>query len=52
MALRGRRIVVPSAFKRFDHLSFIDQFSKKSKIGLPQQPLTERVSDVSEKLDF
>ena len=25
---------------------------EKSSIGWPQQPLTERVSDISEKLDF
>ena len=25
---------------------------QKSKIGWPQQPATERVSDISEKLDF
>ena len=43
--------MVPSGFRRFVHLGFINRFSKKD-IGWPQQPLTERVSDISERLDF
>ena len=27
-------------------------FKKKNDIGWPQQPLTEKVSDISKKLDF
>ena len=34
--------MLPSGFKRIDHLSFIDQFSKKHKFALPD----------SEKLEF
>ena len=40
VALRDVEICVPS--KRF----------QKINIGWPQQPRTERVSDMSEKLDF
>ena len=34
--------MVPSGFRRFGHLSFLNQFSKNN-IGWPQQPLTEKV---------
>ena len=53
--------MVSSGFRRFGRLYFINQFgrlyfinqfSKKNEIGWPQQPPTEKVSDISEKLDF
>jgi hypothetical protein len=34
--------MVPSGFKRFVYLSFINQF-KKNNIGWPQQPPTKKV---------
>ena len=57
MALRGRRI------ENFDNISLtacsqgllicVSSTSfQKSSIGWPQQPPTERVSDISEKLNF
>ena len=57
MALRGRKI------ENFDDISLaawsqgllicVSSTSfQKSSIGWPQQPPTERVSDISEKLDF
>ena len=57
MALRGKKI------ENFDNISLAAQSRRlpicvsltsfqKSSIGWPQQPPTEKVSDVSEKLDF
>ena len=57
MALRGRKI------ENFDGISLaawsqgllicVSSTSfQKSSIGWPQQPPTERLSDISEKLDF
>ena len=43
--------MVPSGFRRCGDLCFIKQFSKNDN-GWPQQPLTERLSDIREKLDF
>ena len=53
MALRGRNIenfddISLAALKR----SVSSTSFQKSSMGWPQQPPTERVSDISEKLDF
>ena len=43
--------MVPSGFRRFGHLFSSTSFQKNDN-GWPQQPPTERVSDISKKLDF
>ena len=34
------------------NFAYLTSFQKKNDIGWPQQPLTEKVSDISKKLDF
>ena len=57
MALRGRNIenfdaVSLTAWSRGLPICVSSTSFPKSSIGWPQQPPTERVSDISEKLDF
>ena len=57
MALRGRNIdnfddISLAAWSRGLPICVSSTSFQKSSIGWPQQPLTERVSDISEKLDF
>ena len=57
MALRGRNIdnfhdVSLAAWSRGLLICVSSATFQKSSIGWPQQPPTERVSDISEKLDF
>ena len=57
MALSGRKIenfddISLSAWSRGLPICVSSTSFQKNDIGWPQQPLTERVSDISEKLDF
>ena len=57
MALRGRKIenfddISLAAWSRGLLICVSSTSFQKSSIGWPQQPPTERVSDISEKLDF
>ena len=57
MALRGRKIenfddISLAAWSRGLPICVSSTSFQKSSIGWPQQPPTERVSDISEKLDF
>ena len=44
--------MVVSMFPNIQHLSFIKKKIPKSYIGWPQQPPTEKVPNISKKLDF
>ena len=57
MALRGRKIenfdgISLAAWSQGLLICVLSPSFQKSSIGWPQQPPTERVSDISEKLDF
>ena len=57
MALRGRKIdnfddISLTAWSQGLPICVSSTSFQKSSIGWPQQPPTEKVSDISEKLDF
>ena len=57
MALRGRKIenfddISLSAWLRGLPICVSSTSFQKNSMGWPQQPLTEKVSDISEELDF
>ena len=57
MALRGRKVenfddIFLAAWSRGLPICVSSTSFQKNSIGWPQQPPTERISDISEKLDF
>ena len=57
LALTDRKIEIFNFISYVPYLGdydiwFLSTSFQKSNIGWPQQPLTERMSDISEKLDF